>query len=206
MPLHTGMVHWPGDAPFELRRTESISNGAEANVSEIRTTAHIGTHVDAPLHYFPDAAPIDSMPIAATCGRARVIAIRDPNLIRVEELQQHNIGRHERLLFKTINSERCGDTAAFETSFVHVPRTTANYLAGRGVQCVGVDYLSIGGAGADCAETHRILLRAGVWIIEGLRLAQVVPGEYELFCLPLKLQGSDGAPARAVLRSFGSRA
>ena len=78
VPLKNGMVHWPGDAPFERSLTESIANGAEANVSEISGSAHSGTHVDAPLHYLPGAGGIETMPISATVGRARVIAIRDP--------------------------------------------------------------------------------------------------------------------------------
>jgi len=202
IPLHNGMVHWPGDASFERAATESIAKGAEANVSEIRGSAHTGTHMDAPLHYLPGGAAIDSMPITASVGRARVISVQDEDLIRVRELEAHGLARNERVLFKTRNSERCWHTDHFQKKFVHIPTETARYLAERHVQTVGVDYLSVGGFEADGAETHRILLSAGIWIIEGLNLAQVEAGDYELMCLPLKIIGSDGAPARAVLRKL----
>lgn len=196
------MVRWPGDAPFELKQTDSIARGAEANVSEMRASVHSGTHIDAPLHYFEGGASIDRMPIPATCGRARVIEIRDPELIRAEELESHHISKHERVLFKTASSGRCWKAAEFQTKFVYLPKAAAGYLAACGVQAVGIDYLSIGGAEADCSETHRILLAAGIWIIEGLQLALIEPGEYELLCLPLKIVGSEAAPARAVLRKL----
>ena len=202
VPLRNGMVHWPGDAAFDRRYTESIANGAEANVSEISGSAHTGTHVDAPLHYLPGAPGIDTIPISATVGRARVIAIRDPELVRSSELEPHRIARQERVLFKTRNSTQCWKTDQFQKKFVHIPKETAGYLAECGVAVVGVDYLSVGGFDSDGAETHRILLAAGVCIIEGLNLEGVEPGEYELLCLPLKIVGSDGAPARAVLRKL----
>ena len=107
VPLHNGMVHWPGDAPFERIDTESIAKGAEANVSEIRGSVHTGTHIDAPLHYLPGGPGIDAMPITATIGRARVISIRDEESIRVKELESHGLAKSERVLFKTRNSERC---------------------------------------------------------------------------------------------------
>src|SRR5579872_5166146 len=197
VPLHNGMVNWPGDAPFGRIHTESIARGAEANVSEIHGSAHTGTHVDAPLHYLTGALGIDAMPVAATVGRARVIAIVDEHVIRVEELESHGVAKGDRLLFKTRNSEQCWKTDRFQEKFVHIPPATAEFLAERRIQTVGVDYLSVGAFNGEGGETHRILLAAGIWIVEGLNLAQVEPGEYELICLPLKIVGSDGAPARA---------
>jgi arylformamidase len=142
------------------------------------------------------------MPITATIGRARVISIRDEESIRVRELESHGLAKGERVLFKTRNSEQCWKTDRFQKKFVHIPKDTAQYLAERRVQTVGIDYLSVGGFETDGAETHRILLAAGIWILEGLNLAHVEAGEYELVCLPLKIVGSDGAPARAVLRKL----
>ena len=202
VPLHNGMVHWPGDAPIERIGTESIAKGGEANVSEIRGSAHTGTHIDAPLHYLPGGPGIDAMPITATIGRARVISIRDEESIQVKELESHGLAKSERVLFKTRNSEQCWKTDQFQKKFVYISKDTAQYLAERHIQTVGVDYLSVGGFEADGAETHRILLAAGIWILEGLNLAKVEAGEYELVCLPLKIAGSDGAPARAVLRKL----
>jgi arylformamidase len=202
VPLHNGMVHWPGDAPFERTETASIAKGAEANVSEIRGSAHTGTHIDAPLHFLPGRPGIDAMPISATVGRARVISIQDEELIQVRELESHSLAKNERVLFKTRNSEQCWNTDHFQEKFIYIPKDTAQYLAERRVQTVGIDYLSVGGFESDGAETHRILLAAGIWIVEGLKLAHVEAGEYELVCLPLKIVGSDGAPARAVLRKL----
>ena len=200
VPLHSGMAHWPNDRPFERTETETIASGDPCNLSEISTSAHIGTHMDAPRHYLADGAGIETFPISAGVGRARVIAIHDPELIRVNELQPHRLMKGERVLFKTRNSEECWTTSKFQEKFVYIPHETAAYLADCGLQTVGVDYLSVGGYDSDGAETHRTLLEAGIWIIEGLNLKDVEPGDYDLICLPLKIVGSDGAPARAVLR------
>ncbi len=201
-PLHNGMVAWPGDAPFERTSTLEIANGDECNLSQISSTAHIGTHMDAPRHYLEGAGGIESMPITATIGRARVIQIHDPEVIRTSELEPHHLAKGERVLFKTRNSERCWETDHFHKKYIYIPPETAHYLVERGVQTVGVDYLSVGGFESGGPETHRILLQAGIWIIEGLILEHVEPGEYELVCLPLKIIGGDGAPARAILRKL----
>ena len=200
VPLKNGMVHWPGDLPFEREPTLRIANGDACNVSRFCSNVHIGTHMDAPHHFIDGAETMEAMPIAAGIGPARVIAIEDEVAIRVEELEAHSIRKGERLLFKTVNSERCWNTDEFQNNYVYIPESTAKYLGKRGVQTVGVDYLSVGAFEGDGAEAHRALLAAGIWIIEGLNLRAVEPGNYELVCLPLKMAGSDGAPARAVLR------
>jgi len=200
IPLHNGMVHWPGDAPFERLQTLHISKGDVCNLSQFCSSAHIGTHMDAPRHFLADGRGMETMPIEATIGPARVIAIRDPEIISVEELQPHRLNKGERVLFKTRNSVEHWKTHTFQEKFVYIPEATAHYLTACGIQTVGVDYLSVGGYEKDSAETHRALLAAGIWLIEGLNLEQVEPGEYELICLPLRMVGSDGAPARAVVR------
>jgi arylformamidase len=200
IPLRDGMVHWPGDTPFSRLQTLHIANGYACNLSQISTSAHIGTHMDAPRHFLADGKGMETMPIAATVGPARVIGIQDPNLIQVQELEPHQLKEGERVLFKTRNSANHWKTDNFQEKYVFIPEDTAHYLAKCAVQTVGVDYLSVGGYETGSAETHRALLRAGIWIIEGLNLEHVEPGNYELICLPLKIVGSDGAPARAVLR------
>ena len=202
VPLRNGMVSWPGDAKFERTSTLQMAQGDPCNLSQISTTAHIGTHMDAPRHFLADGAGIETMPIAATMGRARVIEIADPEVIRPSELEPHHLAKGERILFKTRNSGYCWKTDQFQEKYVYIALETAGYLAERGIQTLGVDYLSVGGFKSGGPETHRILLGAGIWIIEGLNLEHVEPGEYELFCLPLKIIGSDGAPARAVLRKL----
>lgn len=205
VPLRNGMVHWPGDAPFSRLQTLHIASGDACNLSQISTSAHIGTHMDAPRHFLADGKGMEAMPIAATVGPARVIEIRDPDQIPVRELEPHHLAKGDRVLFKTRNSAQHWKTHEFQGRFVYIPQGTAHYLAKCEVQTVGVDYLSVGGYETDSAETHRALLGAGIWIIEGLNLEHVEPGNYELICLPLRIVGSDGAPARAVLRKLLTR-
>jgi arylformamidase len=200
VPLHTGMVHWPDNPPVEIERTLSIERGHAANVSKLSLGAHTGTHMDAPVHFLDDGPGIDVVPLAAGIGRARVIEIADPEAIKPAELASHALHAGERVLFKTHNSIRCWQTDAFVPDFVHISRDAAEYLAAHHVQTVGVDYLSVGGYVKDGHETHHALLAAGIWIIEGLNLADVLAGEYELICLPLRVVNGDGAPARAILR------
>jgi arylformamidase len=202
VPLRNGMVAWPGDAPFDRTSTLQIAHGDPCNLSQFSTTLHLGTHMDAPRHYLEGAAGIESMPIAAAIGRARVIEIHDPEVIGIAELEALHLSKGERVLFKTRNSKTCWQTDHFQKKYTYIPPETAHYLAERGIQTVGVDYLSVGGFDSSGPETHRILLEAGIWIIEGLMLEQVEAGEYELVCLPLKIMGGDGAPARAVLRKL----
>jgi arylformamidase len=158
--------------------------------------------MDAPRHYLANGAGMETMPMEASIGRARVIQIHDPQAIRTGELEQHHLAKGERVLFKTGNSAICWKTDHFQKKFIYIQPEAAHCLAERGVRTVGVDYLSVGGFESGGAETHRILLQAGIWIIEGLNLEHVDPGEYELVCLPLKIIGGDGAPARAVLRKL----
>jgi arylformamidase len=143
---------------------------------------------------------MDRMPLDATIGRARVIEIQDPVSIKSDELDPHEISRGERVLFKTQNSTRHWWAEDFIEDFVYVSQEAARYLADRGVRTVGVDYLSVGGFWKDGVETHQALLGTGIWVIEGLNLSEIEPGEYELICLPLKVENGDGAPARAILR------
>jgi arylformamidase len=196
------MVHWPGDAGYERKLNMQISQGDLVNLSEIACSAHTGTHMDAPLHFIANGRSIDTMPVSVTVGRARVIGIQDREMIRVSELAPHEIRKGERILFKTANSGRLWKTDTFQQDYIYIPPDTADYLAGIAIQLVGVDYLSVGGYHSGNPETHRALLGAGIWIIEGLNLEYVEPGDYDLICLALKLVGADGAPARAVLRAI----
>jgi arylformamidase len=200
VPLRSGMVHWPDNPPVQIERTLSIEYGDVANVSKISMGAHTGTHMDGPIHFVREGQGLDEMPLTATIGRARVIEIRDPGSIKPDELHPHRLQCGERILFKTQNSARRWSSEDFMEDFVYISQGAARYLADRGIQTVGVDYLSVGGFRKDGEETHRALLEAGTWVIEGLELSEVEPGEYELICLPVKIERSDGAPARAILR------
>lgn len=202
VPIFSGMVHWPDNPPIQVEFVMNMEKGDPCNVSNIAFGAHTGTHMDAPLHFIKGGKPIDQMPLTATVGKARVIAIQDPESIKVAELEQYAIQAGERLLFKTRNSTEAWQSNTFVTDFVFIEPEAARYLAERQVQTVGVDYLSVGGFRRGGAATHNGLLGGGIWVIEGLNLAQVEPGDYELLCLPLRLQGAEGGPARAILRSL----
>jgi arylformamidase len=202
VPLRSRMPHWPGDIPVEIRQTMDMHGGEACNLRTISMSAHTGTHMDAPLHFVADGQPIDAMPGEATIGPARVIAIEAAQAITRAELERHAPAAGERLLCKTRNSRIWqGRCRMFMKDFVAVQPEAAKYLVERGIQTLGVDYLSVGSYGGDeGVETHRILLGAGVWVIEGLDLSAVEPGNYELICLPLRIEGGEGAPARAMLR------
>jgi len=205
IPIRSGMVHWPGDPSVRVRRRLNMDGGDDVNLSTISMGAHTGTHMDAPLHFVRSGKSIDQMPLSAIIGSARVIQIKDPELIKVEELRPHRLHRGERVLFKTVNSHRCWRTDTFVKNYVHISLEAGRFLAARRVRAVGVDYLSVGGFKKDSHETHIALLRAGVWLIEGLDLSRVKAGRYDLIALPLRIEGSDGAPARVLLKTAPAR-
>ena len=195
------MVVWPGDSPVQVERVLSLDRGDAFNLTQCSFTAHTGTHMDAPRHFLAQGAPMDALELEAVLGPCRVIGIRDPEAVRPNELPG-DLRRGERILLKTDNSRQHVHSGRFAEDFVYISREAAEMLAAAGVRTVGIDYLSVGGFSRDLAETHLALLGAGVWIIEGLDLSGVEPGDYELACLPIRLVGADGAPARAALRKL----
>ena len=200
VPIRDGMVRWPDNPPVQIERVMSLDKGDGCNLSKLSMSVHTATHMDAPLHFLADGADFHALPIEATVGTARIIEIQDTESIKPAELEQYAIQRSERILFKTSNSTRCWTQNEFVKDFVYISREAAAYLAEKQIQTVGVDYLSVGGFYKDGHDTHAALLGAHIWIIEGLDLSQVQPGTYELVCLPIKIFGSEGAPARAILR------
>ena len=203
VPLRTGMVTWPGDPPVRITAALDLAKGDEATVSLLSMGAHTGTHMDAPRHFLTNGPGIDAMPPEIGLGRARVLAIPAVESIQPESLRPHRIRRGERILFRTRNSDRPWGDGPFVEDFVHISPEGAAFLVQRGVRLVGIDYLSVGGFKAGGAETHRTLLGAGIWIIEGLNLASVKPGSYDMACLPLRiLKRRRGARSRGPAASF----
>jgi arylformamidase len=200
VPVRNGMAHWPGDPEYHIRKVLDQRNGDLCTLSHIEMSVHTGTHMDAPLHFLQGGATMEQLPIEATIGPARVIGISDAKAIRREELAQHDLQPGERILLKTENSAKSWNNDSFDEDYIFIAADAAQYMAERRIRTVGVDYLSVGGFRQDMVETHKTLLGADIWVIEGLNLSRVEPGAYELVCLPLKLVGSDGSPARAVLR------
>ncbi|MEW5870117.1 MAG: cyclase family protein [Chloroflexota bacterium] len=193
---------WPGDPSIRLERISKMEEGASANVTHLNMGAHVGTHVDAPYHFLGGEAPtVESLPLNLLTGRAYVLHLPDHvERITAEVLQRAEIPpRTRRLLFKTRNSALWArQPQQFDPDFVAITPDGAQYLVGRGIKLIGVDYLSVAPF-QEGAPTHQILLRAGMILLEGLDLSQVSQGRYTLYCLPLKIAGSDGAPARAIL-------
>jgi arylformamidase len=199
VPVRSGMVHWPDNPPIELVRTMDMAKGDPANCSRLFLGVHSGTHVDAPVHFLADGAGVDAIALDRLLGEARVVEMDGPS-ITAAQLRAVDPRPGERLLFKTRNSARCWKADRFLPDFVYLSREGAALLAERRVRTVGIDYLSIAGMD-EGVPTHRVLLEQGICIIEGLDLSSVQPGSYELICLPLRLAGADGAPARVVLRA-----
>jgi arylformamidase len=202
--LRHGLVPWPGDAPFELHRVSDLTRGDDCTFSTLSMSAHAGTHVDAPLHFVTGGRAVDALPLEATVGPARVIVIRNPRVMTTDEIRPHGIRGGERLLFKTGNSTRRRPGVFFK-NYVAMAPDAAEYLAARRVRAVGIDGPSIAPADGHMAQTHRVLLRAGVWIIEWLDLRCVPAGRCHFVCLPLRIVDGDGAPARAILRPANRR-
>lgn len=193
---------WPGDPSASLERIARIENGDLANVTFLRMGAHVGTHVDAPYHFLGGDKPtVDQLDLKDLTGRVYVLRIPDEvDLVTAEVLEKGEIPpRTRRLLLKTRNSSFwAASGSTFRTDYVGLSPDGAQYLVNRGIRLVGIDYLGIAPF-SDPVPTHQILLTAGVIILEGLNLSHVPPGRYSLYCLPVKLAGSDGAPARTIL-------
>jgi arylformamidase len=194
-PIRDQMVHWPDNLGVTVGRTLSQDRGDAANVTELHLSAHTGTHVDAPLHFTSGAGDTTTLDLSQLMGPARVVAIQDPKSISLAEVQQLDIKPGDRVLFKTRISSSEWSTEPFKPDFVALDGDAARHLRDAGVVCVGVDYLSVGKA-----DAHHALLDAGICVIEGLALQHIAPGGYEMLCLPLLIVGSDGAPARVLLR------
>ncbi len=200
LPLSSRLPVWPGDPPLVVERFAHMSQGALANVTRLSGTVHIGTHIDAPDHFLDDGRTVAQVDLDACLGPAWVLPLEDVAAIDAAALARvWPEGAVQRVLFKTRNSRwwAQGDMR-FHEDFVALTPDGAEFVVQRGVRLVGIDYLSIAPY-YEPVPTHQILLRAGVVIVEGLRLDRVTPGAYTLYCLPLHIPESEGAPARAVL-------
>jgi arylformamidase len=194
------MIVWPGDPPVTMQRTSSIASGDSSNVTQITMSCHTGTHVDAPDHFLNNGKTVESLSLDLLMGRVYVLHLPNVNLITASVLMDADIPpRTRRLLFKTRNSDYWANgNKEFQTDFVGLSVDAAELLVDRNVRLVGVDYLSVAPFKMG-KPVHTILLDAGVVVIEGLDLSKVSQGRYTLHCLPLKLGGAEGAPARAIL-------
>lgn len=199
VPLSSAIPAYPGNPAFELHAVKRIADGGSSNVSRVVMGTHAGTHVDAPMHVFDGGMPVDELPLDLLIGRARVVAVSHRRGITPDDLAAAGLREEIRVLLKTPNSA-FWSTPDFREDYTHLTEAGARYFVDHGVKLVGIDYLSIEQFKKAGAPAHRTLLAQGVIIIEGLNLADVEPGTYDMYCLPLRIVGADGAPARVVLK------
>ena len=201
LTISPSLPTWPGDPGLTLEQFESMDKGAHANVTSMSSSVHLGTHVDAPHHFLNDGRTVENLPLDVLTGPCYVVQLPDGiDAITAEVLARTEVTHDmKRVLFGTSNSHKwVKGEPTFDEDFVAITEDGAEWLVEHGIQLVGVDYLSVAPFG-DSEGTHKVLLSAGVVIVEGLNLSNVVRGFYDLYCLPLKIAGSDGAPARAIL-------
>jgi len=199
VPIRTGGLVYPGNPEIDISLQQAVAKGASANVSIIRFGSHTGTHADASRHFFDDGQPVDRIPLERLIGPALLLTFDDSVMaIGVAELQARAIKGHKRILLRTRNSALLSG-GEFVENYTFLAPDGAQYLVDNGVELVGVDYLSVEQFHSGHHRTHKTLLGANVVIVEGLDLSVPPPGEYEFICLPLRIEGCDGAPARAVL-------
>lgn len=192
LPLHNGMVSYPGDAKYEEYVYKDHPED-HVHITRILMETHTGTHFDAPYHMLPDGKKVDEIDVMRFIGRVTVEEVSGSS-VSVSDIPD----KHEKnILFKTRNSEYYSDPE-FHKDFVYVEPEAARLLVSRNVNLVGIDYLSIEKFGSEEPIVHKTLLGSGVIIMEGLNLKGVEPGDYDLICLPLRMS-QDGAPCRALL-------
>lgn len=202
VPLAAGLPVYPGDPPFELEPLPPSEGAAPFNLSRMSLSTHTGTHVDAPAHFRTGGATIDLLPLEILVGKARVVEILARERIERSDLEAQDLRDDLRVLLKTRMSGQML-RPEFQEDHLYLSRDAALYLAQAGLKLVGFDYLSVDRHGAPDFPAHRALLEAGVVLVEALDLSEVDPGEYDMTCLPLRVAGGDGAPARVILRARG---
>lgn len=203
MPLNRETPVWPGCQQFYLRRYKRLESGDDCNNSHVSCDVHTGTHIDAPAHFLSNAETVDLLSLDALIGPAAVCHLPAVSSINATDLQRLSVPlKTKRLLLRTDNSERWNARInKFRSDFVGLTYDAAQWIAAREIGLVGIDYLSVARY-EETASVHQILLEAGIILLEGINLYGVQAKEYELICLPLKLMGAEGAPARAVLREI----
>jgi len=192
-----------GDVPrSKVDRFFDVEKGDKVTMSRIEMDSHDGTHIDSPLHFIKGGSSIDEMPISTAVGPARVIEIKNEKEITVQELEPYRIKEGERVLFKTINSPRAYAARVYKGDYVAVTPEAAEYLADIGISLVGLDYLTVAPMNPpeNINTVHLAFLSKGIYILEAINMEGVEPGDYELICLPLRLDKGDAGPCRAVIR------
>lgn len=191
------MTVWPGDPGVLVERTDSIAEGAVANVSRISMGVHSGTHMDAPLHFIDGGKDIDSVEITRFFGRVLVVDAPSDR-IGEEQLEPYDLSGVQAVFFRTRASQR-DEMTPFWDEYPAITAGCAQYLIQRGIVMVGTDYFSVELCRDNRYPVHKALLSQGVAVVENLDLKDAEPGIYDYVCLPLRIAGSDGSPVRVLL-------
>jgi arylformamidase len=203
VPISEVMPVWPGDPPVQIERVSELSGGAPFNVSRLHLGSHTGTHVDAPFHFLPQGQTVDRLSLDLLVGPALVLDLEDLPGRAIHTLDLANLHPPRsttRLLLKTRNSNLWADRQnEFEQNYVHLHPQAAAWIVQRGIRLLGLDYLSVEAFHSTTYKVHHTLLDAGLVVVEGLDLSAVPAGPCQLVCLPLKIEGGDGAPARVLV-------
>ena len=205
--LAPNMPIWPGSPGVVTTSRMSISEGDDANVSQLAMDVHTGTHVDAPRHFADGGAAVEDLGLAPFVGRAVVADVGEEPQISSAVLAALELpDRVERLLLRTANSANPDlYRTPFDAGYAALTLDGAEWLVAYGcVRLIGIDYLSVQRHSLS-TDIHRVILGAGIAILEGLDLHAVSPGAYELVCLPIRLADVEAAPARAILRPVAHR-
>ena len=203
VPLTTEMPIWPGCKGIRIMPTMRMDEGDSYNVSRLDCNLHTGTHLDAPRHFLQNGTTIEQLPLDVLVGPSYVAHLPDAAYITAGHLTDLNLPSGiERLLLRTRNSDLWeAKTNEFRKDFVALTHDAAQWIVDKGINLIGVDYLSVQRY-SDDSRTHHILLGADTVVLEGLNLSNVKEGFYELICLPLRLVGAEASPARAILRQI----
>jgi arylformamidase len=201
MPIQENMVVFPGDPGFRRVPILSQAKGDTANVYTYEMSSHTGTHIDFPRHFINNGRSLKDIPLERFIGEAFVLDVSDANrLITIKDLGDLPEPVIPKILLKTRNSKKGYlKGKRFFQNYVALGLEAAKYLVKRGVQTIGIDYLSIDEYGTKDHAVHKFLLGCGISIIEGLDLRKVLPGKYFFICLPLNIPSAEGSPARAIL-------
>lgn len=197
--LRQGLACWPGEEYWLLEPTQRMAEGGSCNLSRATMSLHMGTHVDAPWHFGEGNRTVEAIPLSQLVIRARVLDLTQVESAIGRGDLEGKLDGIQAVLFKTINSGKLEALEPFDQNFVYLDESAAEYLVEHNIRTVGVDYLSVEGYYVENGPVHHRLLRADVLIIEGLDLSVVEPRDFLLVVLPLKIEGADGAPARAIL-------
>ena len=199
LTIHEEMPVFPGDPPFKTKPVSRIGTGDGFNLSTITMGTHLGTHVDPPAHFIDNGATVDQIALKTLVGPGVVADLRGCAQIDRQVLVQAALVDCKRILLKTDNGALLAGPS-FQSAGVYLTEDGARYLVDSGARLVGIDCLSIENPDSPGSPVHRLLLEAGVLVVEGVHLVDIPAGDYEIFCLPLKIKGADGAPARVILR------